>query len=99
VDYNTGKIKWKVKTQHPMIGGILATGGGLVFTGEGNGLFKAYNSTTGELMWQDRTDAGVNAPPASYNVDGDQYIVVGSGGNAQLNYTRGNEIIAYTLEK
>ncbi len=99
VDYNTGKIKWQVKTQQPMIGGILATGGGLVFTGEGNGLFKAYNSSTGELMWQDQTDAGVNAPPSSYNVDGDQYIVVGSGGNAQMNYKRGNEIIAYKLKK
>ena len=50
VNYNTGAIKWKVKTQQPMIGGILATGGGLVFTGEANGLFKAYNSTTGELI-------------------------------------------------
>ncbi len=99
VDYNTGKIKWKVKTHQPMIGGILATGGGLVFTGEGNGLFKAYNSSTGELMWQDQAKAGVNAPPASYNVGGDQYIVVGAGGNAQLNYKRGNEIIAYKLQK
>jgi len=99
VDYNTGEIVWKVKTQEPMIGGILATGGDLVFTGEGNGLFKAYNSTTGELMWQDKTNAGVNAPPSSYNVAGDQYIVVGSGGNAQLNYKRGNEIIAYKLNK
>jgi alcohol dehydrogenase (cytochrome c) len=99
VDYNTGKIKWKVKTQEPMIGGILATGGGLVFTGEGNGLFKAYNSTTGELMWQDQTKAGVNAPPSSYNVAGTQYIVVGSGGNAQMNFKRGNEIIAYKLKR
>ncbi len=99
INYNTGKIAWKVKTQQPMIGGILATGGGLVFTGEGNGLFKAYNSTTGELMWQDKAPAGVNAPPSSYNVAGDQYIVVAAGGNAQLDFTRGNEIIAYKLEK
>lgn len=99
VDYHTGKIRWKVKTEQPMIGGILATGGGLVFTGEGNGLFKAYNSTTGELMWQDKAKAGVNAPPSSYNVDGDQYIVVGAGGNVQLDYKRGNEIIAYKLKK
>jgi glucose dehydrogenase len=42
VDYNTGKIKWQVKTPQPMIGGILATAGGLVFTGEGNGWFRAY---------------------------------------------------------
>ena len=40
VDYNTGKIRWQVKTPQPMIGGVLATAGGLVFTGEGNGWFK-----------------------------------------------------------
>jgi len=97
VNYNTGKIKWQVKTHQPMIGGVLATGGGLVFTGQGNGLFQAFNSSTGELMWQDQTNAGVNAPPSSYNVGGTQYIVVGSGGNAQMNFKRGNEIIAYKL--
>jgi PQQ-dependent dehydrogenase (methanol/ethanol family) len=98
VNYNTGEIKWKVKTPEPMIGGILATAGGLVFTGEGNGYFKAYDSSTGEVMWQDKRKAGVNAPPSSYNVDGKQYIVVGAGGNTQLNFKRGKEIIAYTLK-
>ena len=97
VDYNTGKIRWKVKTQQPMIGGIMATAGGLVFTGEGNGQFKAYDSATGNLLWMFQAGAGVNAPPASYTVDGKQYIVVGAGGNVQLNYKRGNNIIAFTL--
>ncbi|MCH8001202.1 MAG: PQQ-dependent dehydrogenase, methanol/ethanol family [Proteobacteria bacterium] len=97
VDYNTGKIKWKVKTEQPMIGGILATAGGLVFTGEGNGQFKAYDSATGNVLWTFQAGAGVNAPPASYTVDGKQYIVVGAGGNVQLNYKRGNNIIAFTL--
>jgi PQQ-dependent dehydrogenase (methanol/ethanol family) len=97
VDYNTGKIRWKVKTQQPMIGGIMATAGGLVFTGEGNGLFKAYDSKTGNVLWKFQAGAGVNAPPASYTVDGKQYIVVGAGGNVQLNYKRGNNIIAFTL--
>ena len=97
VDYNTGKIRWKVKTQQPMIGGVLTTGGGLLFTGEGNGLFKAFDSTSGELLWQHQADAGVNAPPASYNIEGDQYIVVAAGGNVQLDYKRGNEILAFKL--
>lgn len=97
VDYNTGDIRWKVKTEQPMIGGILATAGGLVFTGEGNGMFRAYDSGTGQMLWQDQADAGVNAPPSSYTVGGKQYIVVGAGGNVQLDYKRGNEIIAYTL--
>jgi PQQ-dependent dehydrogenase (methanol/ethanol family) len=97
VDYNTGKIRWKVKTAQPMIGGIMATAGGLLFTGEGNGQFKAYDSATGNVLWNFQAGAGVNAPPASYTVDGKQYIVVGAGGNVQLNYKRGNNIIAFTL--
>ena len=97
IDYDTGRIKWKVKTQQPMIGGVLATRGGLVFTGEGNGWFKAYDSSTGEVLWQYKASAGVNAPPASYNVGGSQYIVVGAGGNVQLDFKRGNEILAFKL--
>ena len=97
VDYNTGKIRWKVKTEQPMIGGVLTTGGGLMFTGEGNGLFKAFDSASGELLWQHQADAGVNAPPAAYNIEGDQYIVVAAGGNVQLDYKRGNEILAFKL--
>ncbi|MDX1421676.1 MAG: PQQ-dependent dehydrogenase, methanol/ethanol family [Kiloniellales bacterium] len=97
VDYDTGKIRWKVKTPQPMIGGILATAGGLVFTGEGNGQFKAYDSASGSVLWNFQAGAGVNAPPSSYTVDGKQYIVVAAGGNTQLNYKRGNNIIAFTL--
>ena len=98
VNYNTGEIAWQVKTQQPMIGGILATAGGLVFAGEGNGLFKAYDSTTGSELWRFQAGAGVNAPPSSYTVDGKQYVVVAAGGNTQLDYKRGNAVIAFTLD-
>jgi len=97
VDYNTGNIKWKVKTEQPMIGGILPTAGGLVFAGEGNGMFKAYDAATGSMLWKFQAGAGVNAPPSSYTVDGQQYIVVAAGGNAQLGYKYGNNIIAFKL--
>ena len=98
VDYNTGAIRWKVKTQQPMIGGILATAGGLVFTGQGNGIFAAYDAANGTEMWSFQAGAGVNAPPSSYTVNGKQYIVVAAGGNVQLNYKRGNNIIAFTVD-
>jgi len=97
MDYNTGKIRWQVKTQQPMIGGILATAGGLLFAGEGNGLFRAYDAETGAILWSFQAGAGVNAPPSSYTVDGQQYIVVAAGGNTQLDYKRGNDIIAFTV--
>ena len=98
VNYNTGKIAWQVKTPQPMIGGILATSGGLVFAGEGNGAFNAFDSSNGKLLWRFQAGAGVNAPPSSYVVDGKQYIVVGSGGNTQLDFKRGDSIIAFTTD-
>ena len=98
VDYNTGKIKWQVKTPQPMIGGILATAGGVVFAGEANGWFKAYDSADGRELWKFQAGAGVNAPPSSYTVGGKQYVVVGAGGNVQIDSKRGNAIIAFTLE-
>lgn len=97
VDVNTGKIGWQVKTEQPMIGGVLATAGDLVFTGEGNGLFKAYNAVTGEVLWQFNCGAGVNAPPVTYTVDGKQYIAVAAGGNTQLNFKRGNSVFVFAL--
>jgi PQQ-dependent dehydrogenase (methanol/ethanol family) len=98
VNYNTGKIKWQVKTSQPMIGGVLATAGGLILAGEGNGWFKAYNSATGEALWEFQTGAGVNAPPSSYVVDGKQYFVVASGGNTAMDFKRGDCIVAFTIE-
>ena len=98
VDYNTGKIKWQKKTPLPMMGGTLSTAGGLVFTGEGDGWFRAYDAETGDVLWSFFAGAGVNAPPASYAVDGKQYIVVGAGGNTQIDFKRGNNIIAFTAD-
>ena len=98
VDYNTGKIKWQVQTQLPMIGGALATAGGLMFTGEGDGWFRAYDAESGEVLWSFFAGAGVNAPPVAYMVDGRQYIVVGAGGNAQMDFKRGNDIIAFAVD-
>lgn len=98
IDYNTGKIKWKKKTPLPMMGGALATAGGLVFTGEGDGWFRAYDAESGDVLWSYFAGAGVNAPPAAYNIDGKEYIVVGAGGNTQIDFKRGNNILAFTVD-
>ncbi|MFL5399962.1 MAG: pyrroloquinoline quinone-dependent dehydrogenase [Myxococcales bacterium] len=97
VDVHTGKLAWQVKTDQPMIGGITATAGDLVFTGEGNGLFKAYNAKTGELLWSFQCGAGVNAPPVTYMVDGKQYVAVAAGGNTQIDFKRGNSVLVFSL--
>jgi alcohol dehydrogenase (cytochrome c) len=98
VDYNTGKIRWQVKTPQPMIGGILATAGGVVFTGEANGRFRAYDAANGKVLWTFNAGAGVNAPPSSYTIGNKQYIVVAAGGNVQIDSKRGNSIIAFTTD-
>ena len=98
VDYDTGKIKWQVKTPQPMIGGILATAGGVVFAGESNGWFKAFDAKNGNVLWKFQAGAGVNAPPSSYTAGGKQFIVVAAGGNVQVDSRRGNSIVAFTLD-
>jgi PQQ-dependent dehydrogenase (methanol/ethanol family) len=97
VNIDTGKIAWQAKTAQPMIGGVLATAGDLVFAGEGNGWFKAYDAKTGKVLWKFQCGAGVNAPAVSYTVNGKQYIAVAAGGNTQLDFKRGNSVFVFAL--
>ncbi len=99
INLTTGKIKWQVKTEQPLTGGLLATRGNLLFMGEGDGSFNAYNSNSGDLLWQAKADAGVNAPPISYEIDGVQYIAVVAGGNAIFGYPVGDNVLVYALKK
>ncbi|MGZ5179536.1 MAG: PQQ-dependent dehydrogenase, methanol/ethanol family [Ramlibacter sp.] len=97
VNIDTGKIAWKFDTDQPLIGGVLATAGGLVFNGEGNGLFRAFDAKTGNKLWEYQCGAGVNAPAVSYMVDGKQYVAVAAGGNTQIDFKRGNSVIVFAL--
>ena len=97
VNIDTGKIAWQAKTEQPMIGGALATAGNLVFAGEGNGWFKAYDAMNGKMLWKYQCGAGVNAPAVSYTVKGKQYIAVAAGGNTQLDFKRGNSVFVFAL--
>jgi PQQ-dependent dehydrogenase (methanol/ethanol family) len=92
-----GAIKWQVKTADPLVGGVLATAGDLLFIGEGNGKFNALNSRTGERLWQFDCGAGVNAPPITYQVDGKQYVAVAAGGNALFGFKQGETVFAFAL--
>jgi PQQ-dependent dehydrogenase (methanol/ethanol family) len=99
INLATGKIAWQKKVDQPMMGGSVATAGGLVFTGEGNGNFNAYDSHTGKLLWQYYAGAGCNAPPVSFELDGEQFIAVACGGNFQLSYPLGDAILVFGLPK
>jgi len=81
-----------------MIGGALATAGGVVFTGTKDRQFLAYDAKTGEQLWRYRTTGGVNAPPITYAVNGRQYVAVAAGGNYQINAPRADEVLAFSLE-
>jgi PQQ-dependent dehydrogenase (methanol/ethanol family) len=97
VNIDTGKVAWKADTDQPLMGGTLATAGNLVFTGEGNGSFNAYDATNGKKLWSFNVGAGANSPPVAYEVGGKQYIAVSAGGNTQLDFKRGNSIVVFAL--
>jgi len=97
VNIDTGKVAWKADTDQPLMGGTLATAGNLVFTGEGNGSFNAYDAKNGKKLWSFNVGAGANSPPVSYEVGGKQYIAVAAGGNTQLDFKRGNSIVVFAL--
>src|SRR5882672_1507381 len=59
VNVDTGKVAWGVKTPQPLMGGVLATAGNLVFNGGANGWFKAYDAMNGKELWKYNCGAGV----------------------------------------
>ena len=79
VDPKTGKIVWEVKNNAPLWGGVLTTGGNLVFWGTPEGYLKAADAKTGKVVWQFQTGSGVVAPPITWQQNGEQYIGVASG--------------------
>ena len=79
IDPKTGEVKWEVKNRAPLWGGVLATKGGLVFTGTPEGFLVAYDAKTGEEVWKFQTGSGVVSSPVTWERNGEQYIGVTSG--------------------
>ena len=76
IDYRTGKAAWKHK--YPGSGssaGMLATAGGVLFTGDGSGNFVAFDAANGKLLWHTRIGNISNAPQ-TFMVDGKQHVLV-----------------------
>ena len=86
----TGKDVWRAPLwDHPQWATILATGGGLLFTGKETGEFIALDIDTGKTIWQFQTGSGINAQPITYTHNGQQYVTVLSGlGGIYLNQAR-----------
>ncbi len=67
-----------------MMGGVLSTAGGVVFTGNLTGSALALDSETGEQLWSFRMGGGVRSQPVAYELDGQTYVAIGSGSFATL---------------
>jgi quinohemoprotein ethanol dehydrogenase len=80
------KVRWSVPLDTIWNGGTLATGGNLVFMGTADGQFTAYDADKGAKVWHFDAKLGINAAPASYSVNGKQYIslLVGYGGSSAV---------------
>jgi alcohol dehydrogenase (cytochrome c) len=76
----TGEKKWEIPlTDFPSSSGVLATGGGLLFTGKLTGEFVALDQDTGQTLWQFKTGSSINATAITYTHKGRQYVSVASG--------------------
>lgn len=84
----------------PNNGGSVVTAGGLVFVGAAtDNLFRAIDIKTGKTVWQDVLPAGGQANPISYEVNGEQYILIAATGHAFMETGNSDAIIAYKLRK
>jgi quinoprotein glucose dehydrogenase len=117
ISLDTGKIEWKVplgefpelvqmgipNTGSDNYGGPLVTAGGLVFIGATNhdNKFRAFDKVTGKLLWEGSLPASGNATPATYQVNGKQFVVIAAGGGKSLRGTSSSAAtyVAFALPK
>jgi quinohemoprotein ethanol dehydrogenase len=97
---NTNKIAWQNKTPYHIGqgGGSTTTAGGLVFRGDPDGNFLAINAKTGEELWRFQTGFGADAPPAVYEVDGEEYVAIATGGNQSQLSANGDAVWVFSLK-
>ena len=79
IDAVTGAKKWEITYADAGWAGVLATAGGVVFSGDHDGAFFVADSATGKKLYEFQTGAAIFAPPTTYLVDGRQWVVMPSG--------------------
>jgi alcohol dehydrogenase (cytochrome c) len=81
IDYRTGRVHWSHKWDgsNAIRSGLLSTAGNLVFAGDASSNFVALNATSGEPLWHAGLHASITNGPITYELDGQQYVVVGAG--------------------
>jgi len=98
IDSKTNKIVWQHKTPYRLGGGATVTAGGLIFRGEPDGNFLALDARTGAELWRFQTGFGADAPPVVYEVDGEQYVAIATGGNVTQGSAYGDAVWAFSLK-
>ena len=106
ISAETGKTTWLHEQRAAMMS-LVATAGGLVFGGDINGRFRAFDDETGEVLWEIILGSPVSGFPISYAVEGRQYIAVGTGTvgtsahfsalTPELRPSRGNTLFVFAL--
>ena len=79
IDPKTGKTVWEATNNAPLWGGVLTTGGNLVWWGTPEGFLQAADAKTGKVLWKFQTGSGIVAPPITWEDKGEQYVAVVSG--------------------
>ena len=102
----TGQTVWKREQRAGMLS-LMSTAGGLLFGGDVNGRFRAYDQRSGEVLWEINLGAPVNGYPATFAVNGKQYVAVSTGGSGlalglgrlapELKPGNGNQLFVFAL--
>ena len=101
VSAETGKTEWLFETRAGTMS-LVATAGGLVFGGDANGRFRAFDHESGEVLWEINLGSSVSGYPISFAVDGKQYVAVNTGGGQpnltpELRPSRGTNLYVFAL--
>jgi len=79
LDPRTGEMQWEFRYGTPSMAGVMSTASGLVFSGDLDGFFRAFDAGTGEVLWQTRVPDAVYSGPTSFEVDGRQVVAIPAG--------------------
>jgi quinohemoprotein ethanol dehydrogenase len=97
LDMQTNKLIWQQHWPDVCYSGTVNTAGGLLFIGRNDGRFTALDSSTGELLWEHQTGAGLNAPASVFTHKGIQYVAAYSAGNFHVGSPRGDSLWLFSL--
>ena len=80
LDAKTGERRWEFRYASPAMSGVLSTASGLVFTGDNEGNFMAFDTRTGRNLWRYQTGNGIwGAAPMTFELDGRQHVLIPAG--------------------